>query len=617
MIRDRPLAALLCLIASAGAALALPAAAQSAADSADYDPDQQTPYVLALRGLDDSPLKKRFLDLSLLQAEAPRGKGIARIEGRARLRSRLATDVETLESLLRSEGFYGAQIRQQIAPAPGPAGSVIVLLTIERGPQFLFGRIDLGPALSAEQRQLAEAKGLKEGEPARSAAILAAADIYGAALPTNGYPFFLLGKREVIVDHATQSVSVTWPVDPGPRARVGEVRYVGTQVAKPRHLGVLSTLKAGETYDSRKLDAFRQALLSTGLYGSLNVYPQYASDSADGVAVADIIVDGQPTTLRSWSLIGGYSTREGPRGEVSWQHRNLFGGEEQLTVRTIIGTIEQSARIDLQKFNVGARDQTVLGKLSYIHEDSSVLEAHSVALSGGIERQNLRFLQRKWTYSALGELGVENVKRGGTLGTFYTIGLPGNIRYDGTDDLFDPTRGFRASATLIPEMAIRGGTSLYLVSDIQLSAYQTLHSKWPVTLGARLRAGSIAGSALAGIPATRRFYAGGGGSIRGFDYREVSPFDASGNPTGGRSIAEFSLEARFKVTPSIGIVPFIDAGSVYTTTLPRFSDLRWGAGLGLRYFTGFAPLRIDVATPINRRPGDPNVAFYVSIGQSF
>jgi translocation and assembly module TamA len=616
-MRDRSLAALLCLIAWQATVLALPAAAQNAADAPDYDPDQQTPYVLALRGLDDSPLKKRFLDLSLLQAEAPRGKGIARIEGRARLRSRLATDVETLESLLRSEGHYGAQIRQQIAPAPGPPGSVIVLLTVEPGPQFRFGSIDLGSSLTDQQRQLAAAKGLKEGEPARSAAILAASDVFGAALPTGGYPFFLLGKRDVVVDHAAQSVSVKWPVDPGPRARIGEVRYVGAQVAKPRHLAVLSTLKSGDIYDSRKLDDFRQALLSTGLYGSLNVYPQYASDSADGMAVADIIIDGQPTTLRSWSLIGGYSTREGPRGEVSWQHRNLFGSEEQLTVRTIIGTIEQSARVDLQKFNVGARDQTVLGKLGYIHEDSTVLETHSVALSGGIERQNLRFLQRKWTWSALGELGIENVKRGGTLGIFYTVGLPASLRYDGTDDLFDPTRGFRASATLIPEMAIRSGTSLYLLSDIQLSGYHTISSRWPLTLGARVRAGSIAGSALAGIPATRRFYAGGGGSIRGFDYREVSPLDGSGNPSGGRSIAEFSFEARLKITPSIGIVPFIDAGSVYTSTLPRFSDLRWGAGVGLRYFAGFAPLRVDVATPINRRPGDPNVAFYVSIGQSF
>ena len=601
-----------CLIAAALAVA--PAAAQS---DDTINPDERIPFVLALRGLDSAGLKQRFLDLSLLQADAPSARVASRIDSRARLRSRLASDVETLDALLRSEGYYDARIDQRIAPAPGPKGSVIVLLSVEVGDAYRFGNIDLGSGLTADQRALSEARGLKAGEVARSSSILAAADVYGAALPQGGYPFYLLGKRDVVVDHDSKLVSVAWPVDPGPRARLGEIRYVGAQVARPKHLSTLSRLRSGEAYDSRTVDDFRQALLSTGLYGSLNVYPQYARDGDDGTAIADIIVDGQPTTLRSWSLQGGYNTREGPRGEVSWQHRNLFGGEEQLTLRTVVGTIEQSARADLQKFNTGARDQTLLGKLAFVHEDSDVLEAYSYSLSAGIERQNLFLLQRRWNFSALGELAIERVLRGGTLGTFYTVGAPLSLRFNDTDDYFDPKRGFRASATLIPELAIRGGTSGYVVTDLQLSAYRSIGKERPVTFGARLRAGSILGSALSGIPATRRFYAGGGGSIRGFDYRGISPVDAVGNRTGGRSIAEFSLEARVKITRSIGVVPFIDAGSVYSGVAPRFSDLRWGAGVGLRYYTDFAPLRVDIATPVNRRAGDPPVAFYVSVGQSF
>jgi translocation and assembly module TamA len=600
----------------------------------DYDPDERIPYILNIRGLDEIGLKKRFLELSLLSADTARGRSAQRVDSRSGggggggerarrvdrrwwLNSRLATDVDMLDALLKSEGYYDAVVTPQIAPAPGLKNSVVVLLAVEAGAQYQFGAINLGDTLSEAQRALSEARGLKSGAAAKSAAILAAKDAYTQALPQQGYPFFLLGKRDVLVDRESKTVEVTWPVDLGPRARIGEIKYVGAQVAKPSHLKTLPRFKSGDSYDSRQVDDFREALLTTGLYGAINVYPQYASDGADGVAVADIIVDGQPTTAHTISLIAGYSTSEGPRSEVSWQHRNLFGGEERLTLRGVVGTIEQSLRADLQKYNFRSRDQTLLGSLSFEHENSDTLEAFNYSLTGGIERQNLRFLQRRWTYSIQADLGIEDVRRGGTLGTFYTLGLPANIRYDGSNDLFDPTKGFRVSYTLVPEVAISSGTSVYAVNEVQASLYQSFGTRFPITLGLRARLGSITGADLDNIPATRRFYSGGGGSIRGFDYRGVSPLDGSGRAIGGRSLNEISFEARIKITKAIGIVPFIDGGSAYTSSLPKFNDIRWGAGIGLRYYTDFAPVRIDVATPINRRTGDPTVAFYFSIGQSF
>jgi translocation and assembly module TamA len=600
-------------------ASAMPLCAQSLPQQLEpeFDPDQRIPYILNIRGLDEIGLKKRFLELSLLNAESPRNRNAARVDSRSRLRSRLATDVDTLDALLKSEGYYAAKITPQIAPAPGLKNSVVVLIAITPGEQYHFANINLGETLLPEQVQLAETKGLKPGAPARSEAILAAKEIYGTALPQQGYPFFLLGKRDVVVDHETRTVEVGWPVDLGPKARIGEIKYVGTQVARPGHLKTLPRFKSGDSYDSRKVDDFREALLTTGLYGAITVYPQYASDGADGVAIADIIVDGQPTTQRTISLIAGYNTSEGPRAEVNWQHRNLFGGEERLTLRGVVGTIEQSASANLQKFNFGSRDQTLLGNLGFAHYDNDTLEAFTYSVSGGIERQNLRFLQRRWTYSILAQAGIEDVRRGGTLGTFYTFGLPGNIRYDGTDNLFDPTKGFRVSYTLVPEVAVRNGASFYAVNDLQASIYQTFGMRFPVTFGLRARAGIIAGTDLVNIPATRRFYSGGGGSIRGYNYQGVSPLDAAGNRTGGRSINEASFEARIKITKTLGVVPFIDAGAVYSRSLPTFKDIRWGAGVGLRYYTDFAPVRLDIATPLNRRAGDPLVAFYFSIGQSF
>jgi translocation and assembly module TamA len=98
----------------------------------------------------------------------------------------------------------------------------------------------------------------------------------------------------------------------------------------------------------------------------------------------------------------------------------------------------------------------------------------------------------------------------------------------------------------------------------------------------------------------------------------LRPLGPTGIPIGGKSLLEASLEARFRVTDSIGIVPFVDAGGAFASSYPDFrGGLRYAVGLGLRYYTGFGPIRLDVAMPISRRAGESPVAVYVSVGQSF
>jgi translocation and assembly module TamA len=104
--------------------------------------------------------------------------------------------------------------------------------------------------------------------------------------------------------------------------------------------------------------------------------------------------------------------------------------------------------------------------------------------------------------------------------------------------------------------------------------------------------------------------------VRGFGYQELGPKDAKGNPIGGRSLIEFSLEARYRFG-NYGIVPFIDAGNVYESQYPKLSGMRLGAGIGGRLYTNFGPLRADVAVPLGRRKGESKFAIYVSIGQAF
>ena len=132
------------------------------------------------------------------------------------------------------------------------------------------------------------------------------------------------------------------------------------------------------------------------------------------------------------------------------------------------------------------------------------------------------------------------------------------------------------------------------------------------------RIGSIFGDQSADIPATKRLYGGGGGSVRAFGYQMLGPLDASGDPLGGRSQLELGLELRGRITEKIGGVVFVEGGNVYEDPVPDLGEeFLWGAGVGLRYFTDLGPIRVDVALPVNPREEDDDFQVYVSLGQAF
>lgn len=597
----------LCILARAAAQVP-----DAATDSTTAD--ELIPFVLNIQGLEKTLLDARFRNLSLLYAAQKK-----KTDSRGRLARLLAEDAETLERLLRADGYFGAKFDTAVTPAPGPAGSVVVYLKVTPGPRFTFEDISTPgmPGLIGPINM--RAAGVYIGAPAVTQAILDAEARLRVALPRAGFPFFEMKPPDVLVDHAAAKVDVTLPVDTGPQAKFGQLQFTGEDVARPEHLKNIARFTAGQTYDARRVDDLRERLLATGLYADLNVRTVARADNS---SVADIVVEGTRAKPRTISVSGGYGTSEGPKIEGSWQHRNLFGGEERVTILGRAGTIEQTIRADLQKSNFRIRDQNLVGRAVLSRENTDAYNSLNTELGIGLERVSERLFQKRFTYSIGTEFLVSNERpKGGVRDTFYVVSLPGTLRYDGTDDLFDPTKGFRLSTALIPEISVRSGVSSYAVTEISGSLYQSFGENIPVILAARARSGLILGAKLDKIASVRRFYAGGGGSVRGFNYQGVGPSFTRVNgdivPTGGRSLSEISLEARIRVKDTVGIVPFVDGGNVYEGKVPKISGFRWGAGVGLRYYTAFAPVRIDIARALDKRAGDPSFAVYVSIGQSF
>jgi translocation and assembly module TamA len=165
-----------------------------------------------------------------------------------------------------------------------------------------------------------------------------------------------------------------------------------------------------------------------------------------------------------------------------------------------------------------------------------------------------------------------------------------------------------------PEISFGDGTHPYLKAILDGSYYYPVGEQ--IVLATRLRFAGLLGAKPQDIAPSRRFYAGGGGSVRGFGYQQLGPKDPDANPIGGGSVTEFSVESRYRIG-DFGVVGFLDGGQVYEKSTPGFSDIRFGVGVGGRFYTNFGPMRFDIATPLARKAGESLVSIYISIGQAF
>jgi translocation and assembly module TamA len=320
----------------------------------------------------------------------------------------------------------------------------------------------------------------------------------------------------------------------------------------------------------------------------------------------------------------GYGTGEGVRFEASWQHRNLFNPEGAVTIRGVAGTQEQLAAIQFRRNNFRQRDQVLNLQALASHTNRDAYEAKTLQIGGNIERQSNIIWHKKWTYSlgadliATDERGVFDILGAKDTRTFLIAAFPGTLVYDGSDDLLDPTRGFRLGGRISPEISAHGGSFAYARTQLDASVYHPVSSS--VVAAGRVRLGTIVGASSLSIAPSRRIYAGGGGSVRGYGYQQLGPHDLDGDPIGGRGLAEFALEARVRLKAfggNFGIVPFLDGGNLTTKSWPGTTGWQFGAGLGVRYYSSFGPIRIDVGTPLNPRAGDGPIAVTVSLGQAF
>lgn len=559
-----------------------------------------------VKGVDDKKLIELLRNGSQLVALEDR-----RPASLAALRRRAENDLPRLRDIMQAQGYWQAQLAFAIAPRDDQRR---VTVTIDPGALFHIATVTFqnasgGPLALAEKLGPA-AFGLAIGDPARSAAVANAERQITEEYARNAHPFAKVADRKAIIDIATHTMAITYTVDPGGEARFGPLTVDGLKRVDRDFVDRRVAWHEGDPYDSRKVETTRQDLVKTNLFSSVRVAHADTLDDQGEVPMTVELSEGAP---RSIGVGVAYNTNLGFGGSTFWEHRNLFGGGEDLRLSAGAAQRQLGVAAAFRKPDFIERNQSLLANAELLRVETDAFRSRREVVFTGIERPLLPSITLD-TGVSLEHADVTETTRSEN---YALVGLPVVLRRDTTDDLLDPTIGSRESITMIPYHGISGTDLNFLTTRIEGRQYQRLDSTGRLLLAGYAALGSTVGVSRDTLPADKRFYAGGAGSVRGYGFQRAGPLGPDNTPLGGISSLELGLEFRYRITDTIGIVPFVEGGNVYPTSLPNSAKLFYGGGIGLRYFTVVGPIRLDIATPFERRPGDDAVQFYISIGQAF
>jgi len=610
------------------------------AEDATDDELSTVEYGIVINGLEVVDDQTEISLAGLFEEKSALENSDGEVANIAMLAARVEEDSALLQRILRSEGWYDAAVTTRIDRSEATNGQPLTaVLDVAPGGRFTFSEINIMAEPTVPPGLIRDNFALQVGEPIIATRVQGAEAQIGIVLPQQGYPFVNVGQRDILLDQETVDGIYTLPVETGPRARFGGFTTTGDLAFDAEHVGVLARFERGELYDSRKVDDLREALVATGLFNTVTVQPELTGEAAgDDAEFVMIAVDQNAGPLRSLGASAGFGTGQGFLLEGSWTHRNMFPPEGALIASAVLGTQEQGAGVTFRRSNAGRRDRTVELGLRASHTDYDAFEAFTGRLGGLVSYSSTPIWQKRFTYAYGAEI-IASVEEdfdfdlGERVDRTYFIGaLTGQAGFDTTSSLLDPTDGFRLRAFVQPEGSLQDGLSPYARAIVDGSAYYPIGDSFVVA--GRVKIGSIQGVDRADIAPSRRFFAGGGGSVRGFGYQQLGPkvqevnpdFDIDDpdetddpfvlNPVGGLAVNEVAAEVRYRFG-NFGVVGFLDAGQVYAGSTPDFSGLRYGAGIGGRYYTNFGPLRLDIAMPLDRQDGESAFAVYISIGQAF
>ncbi len=527
-----------------------------------------------------------------------------------------------LLAALYARGHYSAVISvtldgreaADIPPLDAPGTVNAIRITVDPGPVFAFSRADIGPLAPGT----ALPKGYAVGKVAETGVIRDAAAAAVTGWRSVGNAKAAVGSQDLSANHDTAALSAAIRMDPGPKLRFGRFSVSGQDRMREDRIRAIAGFPEGEVFDPALLARSADRLRRAGVFRSVTLTEADTPGPGGTLDIDTQLIEELP---RRYGYGGQIASSDGLDLSAYWMHRNLFGGAERLRVEgtaTNIGSTDSGT-----DYNLGVTldrpatftPDTLLGLGLQVEHIDDIDQQIDLAQVGVLATQ---FWSSRLTLSAGLQYRYQQVTDNTGLYQYNELALPLGAILDERDNKFDPQRGWFLNAGVTPFFGFDDTESGAKVT-LDARAYRGFGQERPVVLAGRIQAGSILGSSLVATPRDYLFYSGGGGTVRGQPYQSLGALVLGPDTlTGGTEFLAASVEVRAMVTDTIGVVGFYDAGYVGAGSETNYTTDDWqaGAGLGLRYATGFGPIRFDIAAPVGGDTGD-GVQFYVGIGQAF
>lgn len=531
------------------------------------------------------------------------------------------SDYRRLLVTLYEAGHYSATVSirldgREAAEIPllqTPARVSRVLVTVDAGPKFVFGRAEIAPL--ADGTEVPEQ--FAPGERAEASAIRGAVDAGVSGWRSVGHAKAAVAGQDLVADHARQTLDASVQLAPGPRLRFGDLDIVRDSAVKDVRLRMIAGLPTGEVFNPDELDLAANRLRRTGAFSSVTLTEAETVNPDGTLDVALEVVDAKP---RRFGFGAELSTLEGLTLSTFWLHRNIFDGAERLRFDARVaqiggqaggyeGGIDYSIGVRLERPAALGPDTTGFITAQAAREDEPDLLSDRLTFGIGVSR--------RFSDTVSGELGVNYtfLRTRDDLGEreFQYVSLPTKVTLDRRDDTLNPTEGVYVQLGTTPFLGL-GDTQSGARFTADARAYYSLSDEGRFTLAGRLQLGSIVGPEVEDTPPDFLFFSGGGGTVRGQPYKSLN-VETDDGTFGGRSFAGLTAEFRAGITDRFGLVAFADAGFIGEGSAGN-GEWHSGAGLGVRYQTGIGPIRLDVAGPTGGSTGD-GIQVYLGIGQAF
>ncbi len=539
----------------------------------------------------------------------------------------LTLDLDRLEKFYRGEGYYHARVTSHRVLPLGIGKDAQIVIRVDEGPLTTVSGIDLevaGDDAEALRAELPAILPLKSGGGFRTLGYRMCEETILQYLAARGHPKARV-KMKAQLDKINNTAKVFIDVAKGPACRFGPIVIEGAKEVGEEVILRELRFKPGEPFDASKIAEGQKRLFNLRLFSFVNIDVMDIETEATELPIHILVKEAKKQTVRFGV---GYGTDENFRGKAQWEIRDFLGDGRKLDIDAKASSIYQILEGNfLQPYFLGPKSSfTVVG--GWMRENQTSYENSKFYASPRLQYNLTDHIVSYLGYNleenrllsiAEGEIASNALDKDKE--NYFVSSIVAGSSWDRLDDPLNPTRGFRVAESVEWASSVLGSGVDYLKLSFDARGFIPL-STYGV-LAMKIKWGDIEPlESTRNIPIFKRFFSGGGDSVRGYPYQRLGPLDASGEPTGGLTLLEGNEEWRFPlpVWKDLGGVIFMDYGNVYKDSFHiPWDELRCTAGGGLRYQTPVGPISLDVGYQLN----GPQQSFFsryqvhFSIGQAF